>query len=133
MNVGISDPGALLLKMSAAYVFFTHPLSAFANKVKCMLALKNVPHEVRDCDLMNNRPPELFEASSRGLIPVLKVTRGEKDFYLGESFHICKYLDNVFPEPRLYPATEGGDKDVLLESLMDHELEKFTEELAGSI
>ena len=77
-------------------------ISVCAQKVRLVLAEKNVPWENRHIDLKRGEhlTPEFLKINPKGLVPVL-VHDGE---VVIESTLICEYLDDVFPEPPLKPA-----------------------------
>lgn len=106
------------------YFLYDHPLSSWCDRVRFVLHFKNIPYTKQDFDL-SKKPPELFQGSPQGTIPVLRVTRPDRVVYLGESFQICKYLQGQHPHPSLYPLNEDGTVDVLLENLIDLQFNKL--------
>ncbi|XP_069952610.1 pyrimidodiazepine synthase isoform X1 [Cherax quadricarinatus] len=71
----------------------------YAQRTHLVLAAKNIKHEVVYVNL-KNKPEWLFEKNSLGKVPVLQIN----EHCLFESLITCDYLDEVYPEPPLYPA-----------------------------
>lgn len=78
-------------------------ISVCAQKVRLVLAEKRLTWTSRHIDLRRGEhlTPEFLKINPRGLVPVL-VHDGE---VVVESTLICEYLDDVFPEPPLKPAS----------------------------
>lgn len=76
-------------------------ISVCAQKVRLVLAEKDVPWESRHIDLKrgDHLTAEFLRINPRGLVPVL-VHDGE---VIIESTVICEYLDDIFPDPPLKP------------------------------
>ncbi|HEX7043915.1 MAG TPA: glutathione S-transferase [Burkholderiales bacterium] len=73
------------------------PISNYYNKVKLALLEKGIPFEEERC--MTGK--EAIDAGSpMGKVPFLRTERG----IVCESQAICEYLEELQPEPRLYPA-----------------------------
>ncbi|XP_053649938.1 pyrimidodiazepine synthase isoform X2 [Cherax quadricarinatus] len=71
----------------------------YAQRVRIIIAAKNVKHEIVNINL-KSKPDWFFEKNPLGKVPAL-----EKDGALMfESMVICDYLNEAYPEPPLYPA-----------------------------
>ena len=81
-------------------------ISVCAQKVRLVLAEKNQPWENRHIDLKrgDHLQPAFLKINPKGLVPVL-VHDGEVAI---ESTLICEYLDDIFPNPPLKPASALG-------------------------
>ena len=80
---------------------YHHNISVCAQKVRLVLAEKNVPWESRHVDLERGEQltPEYLRIHPKGFVPAI-VHDGN---IVIESTLICEYLDDVFPEPPLKP------------------------------
>lgn len=80
---------------------YNHNLSVCAQKVRIVLAEKNLPWTNHPVGLAKGEQltPEFKRMNPRGLVPVL-VHDGN---VIVESSVICAYLDEAFPEPPLMP------------------------------
>ena len=67
-----------------------------------MLAEKDVPHDTIEIDL-RDRPAWLYEKNPAGKVPVLE----EDGWVLPESAVIAEFLNERYPEPRLWPEDPG--------------------------
>ncbi|WP_354700974.1 Protein LigF [Paraconexibacter sp. AEG42_29] len=76
--------------------------SPFAGKVRVALAEKGVDYELLEIHPVK-RPPRLRELNPVGRVPVLEAP----GVVLRESAVICEYLEEVYPEPPLWPADPG--------------------------
>jgi glutathione S-transferase len=74
-----------------------YPVSNYFNIVRAALLEKRIP-----CEIVPSRAgqdPEVLAKSAMGKIPVLETAEG----WLAETIAILEYLEDVFPEPNLYP------------------------------
>ena len=71
----------------------------YCARVRIALAEKGIEYETVEIDL-SDRPSWLYEKNPLGRVPVLE----EDDFVLPESAVINEYLEERYPEPRLWPA-----------------------------
>lgn len=74
-------------------------LSPFAGKVRVAFAEKGVEVELIEID-PRHRPPRLRELNPANRVPVLEVD----GHAIRESSAICDWLDDVHPDPPLWPA-----------------------------
>lgn len=74
--------------------------SPFAAKVRIALAEKGVDHELLEIH-PTKRPGRLRELNPLGRVPVFELPGGAA---LRESSVICEYLEEVHPEPPLWPV-----------------------------
>lgn len=72
--------------------------SPYARKVRIVAHEKHLPLEVIAV-VANDDPPELHKANPVGKVPTLVV---DETTSLGESGHICAYLESLKPEPTLF-------------------------------
>ena len=81
---------------------YTHPMSPCSQKVRIVLAEKNLPWTKHDVDLPGkaNLTPEYLAMNPLGVVPTL-VEDGKPVI---ESSIICEYLEDRYPEPPLKPA-----------------------------
>jgi glutathione S-transferase len=84
---------------------FHHNISVCAQKVRLVLAEKNVPWEGRHVDLEKGEhlKPEYLRIHPKGYVPALV----HDGYTIIESTLICEYLDDVFPDPPLKPEHPG--------------------------
>lgn len=79
--------------------------SSAAYRVRIGLNLKGLPYDIMPVHLLRNggeqRTPEFREANPQGLVPVLQ--HGQRT--LRQSMAILEYLDEMWPERPLLPAT----------------------------
>jgi glutathione S-transferase len=81
---------------------YSHPMSPCSQKVRIVLAEKNLPWEKIDLDLPGkaNLAPAYLKLNPTGVVPTL-VEDGKAVI---ESSIICEYLEDRFPELRLRPT-----------------------------
>ena len=82
---------------------FHFPLSPFSAKVRMALYEKGLSFETVEIPTAKSgileKPPELFEINPRGEVPALV----DDDVRLYDSTVILEYLEDRYPDPRLYP------------------------------
>src|SRR5260370_32018255 len=81
-------------------------------RVRVFLAEKgisNVPFEQVNLATADNRKPEFLKINPMGGIPVLELDDGT---HIAESVAICRYFEDLKPEPRLM-AVDAKDKTVV--------------------
>ena len=85
---------------------YHHNISVCAQKVRLVLAEKNVPWESRHVDLERGEQltPEYLRIHPKGFVPAI-VHDGN---IVIESTLICEYLDDAFPEPPLKPKEHAA-------------------------
>jgi glutathione S-transferase len=85
---------------------YHHNISVCAQKVRIVLAEKNVPWEGRHLNLESGEhlKPEYLRIHPKGFVPALV----HDDYTIIESTLICEYLDDVFPDPPLKPKHPGA-------------------------
>jgi len=72
----------------------------FAQRSRMVLALKDVPFELTEIDITKPRPDWFLALNPVGQVPVIR----HAGRVLNESSVINEYLEEVFPEPRVFPA-----------------------------
>ncbi|XP_039217597.1 glutathione S-transferase omega-1-like isoform X2 [Crotalus tigris] len=85
----------------------------FAQRTRLVLKAKGINHEIVNINL-RNKPEWFFEKNPLGLVPVLETSKGQ---LISESPITCEYLDEAYPENKLYPADpyEKAYQKMLLE------------------
>src|SRR5579862_9959540 len=83
-------------------LLYDHPSSPCARRVRIALVEKELHWDTQLIDLsrLEQRRPEYLRLNPNGFVPTL--AHGEREIY--ESNVITEYLDDVFPEPPLYPS-----------------------------
>lgn len=84
---------------------YSGPLSLFTGKVRIALAEKNLPYELIPVpfsrqDGYSPKLPDMLAINPKGEVPVLI----DDDLAIYDSTIILEYLDERYPEPRLYPT-----------------------------
>jgi glutathione S-transferase len=74
-------------------------LSPYVRKVVLVLEHKRIPYEQDPLSPVVNPSAEFLRISPLRKIPVLR----DGDFVLPDSSVICRYLEDAYPEPALYP------------------------------
>jgi stringent starvation protein A len=74
----------------------------YCARVRIALAEKGIEYETVEIDL-DDRPAWIYEKNPLGRVPVLE----EDVFVLAESAVINEYLEERYPEPRLWPPDAG--------------------------
>ncbi|KAK4327183.1 hypothetical protein Pmani_002330 [Petrolisthes manimaculis] len=78
---------------------YTNKYCPFAQRAHLILAVKQVQHEFVLVNL-KSKPEWLFEKNPLGKVPVLELD-GQ---LLNESLMVCDCLEEMFPDPPLYPS-----------------------------
>lgn len=90
--------------------------SPYARKVRIVAHEKNIPLELIPVVAADD-PPELHKANAIGKVPTLVLKNGSA---LGESGHICIYLESLKAEPKVHSTDPGIlRRDALAIGLMD--------------
>lgn len=77
------------------------PLSPFSRKVRLALSEKRLPFELR-VERVWDRRQEFLELNPAGTVPVLLEENG---FAIADSYAICEYLDEAYPDTTLFGRT----------------------------
>ena len=91
-------------------------------RVRIFLAEKRarVPVEEFELEAGTHRQPEFLKRNPLGLLPVLELDTGET---ISESVAICRYFDELIPEPPLFGRSSRERVDVEMWTRhMEHEL-----------
>jgi glutathione S-transferase len=96
----------------AAMKLYHHPLSTFARRIRMQLMEKGVSIDEQLVDMVKaeHKAPVYRALNPYGRVPVLC----DGDFVLYESSAIMDYLESVFPEPPLLPASPQGRASVAM-------------------
>jgi glutathione S-transferase len=84
------------------------PLSPFCRKVRLALAEKRIPFELR-VERVWERRPEFESMNPACTVPVLLEENG---FAVSDSYAICEYLDEAYPDVSLFGRTIGERAEV---------------------
>lgn len=107
---------------------YGNALSPYVRKVMLVLAHKGIPYENDPLSPLLNPSAEFLAISPLRKIPVLR----DGDFVLPDSSVICRYLEDVQPEPALYPRdVRARALACWLEELADTKLTECLAALAG--
>jgi glutathione S-transferase len=92
--------------MAEALTLYDAPGSPCARRVRAVLLEKGLAWTTRVLDLtrMEQKRPEYLALNPNGVVPTL--VHGDRVLY--ESNVITEYLDDVFPDPPLYPRDPWG-------------------------
>lgn len=74
----------------------------YAQRVHLALEAKKIPYDTINIDL-GDKPEWLFEANPLGKVPCLQLLDKPGAPFVYESLLIAEYLDEAYPEPKLYP------------------------------
>ena len=85
-----------------ARLFQFHP-SPFCAKVRKILDYKGVEYEIFEVDYLERK--ELLTASGQIIVPALLLDGGET---IADSDHIAARLEELFPEPTIFPPGQRG-------------------------
>ena len=86
--------------MSDEVEIYSIAVCPFAQRTRMVLTLKGVAFRLTEIDITRPRPDWFMAMNPLGQVPVIR-HRGQ---VLNESSVINEYLEEVFPEPRLFPA-----------------------------
>ena len=101
-------------------ILYEHPLSPFARKVKITLFEKGLDFERRTLSQQDFESREFTEKSPRREVPALV----DGELTIVDSTIICEYLEERYPEPRLYPSSAPERaRSRMLEELADTQFE----------
>ncbi|MBC9178552.1 FtsZ-binding protein FzlA [Pseudoroseomonas ludipueritiae] len=89
-------------------ILYHLPLSPYARKVRLVLNEKRIPFELR-VERVWERRDEFMEMNPAGTVPVLTEENG---LVLADSYAICEYLDEAYPELPLLGRTLGERAEV---------------------
>ncbi|MDB5370175.1 MAG: glutathione S-transferase [Roseomonas sp.] len=89
-------------------ILYHLPLSPFARKVRLALNEKRIPFELR-IERVWERREEFLEMNPACTVPVLTEENG---LVLADSYAICEYLDEAYPEMPLLGRTLGERAEV---------------------
>jgi hypothetical protein len=94
----------------AVRILYHLPLSPYARKVRLALAEKRIPFDLR-VERVWERRQEFLEINPAGTVPVLQEENG---FCVIDSYAICEYLDEAYPDMpllgRAKPAIRKADE-----------------------
>ena len=82
-------------------ILYHLPLSPFARKVRLALAEKRIPFELR-VERVWDRRPEFLDMNPACTVPVLQEPTG---LAIADSYAICEYLDEAYPDGGLLGRT----------------------------
>lgn len=74
----------------------------FAHRVHLVLNAKNIPYHVAYIDL-TEKPEWYSKLNPNGKVPAIQLVNEPNEPFLAESMVIAEYLDEKYPQPKLYP------------------------------
>lgn len=86
--------------MTAEVEIYSIAVCPFAQRTRMVLTLKGVPFRLTEIDITKPRPDWFLAMNPLGQVPVIR----HCGRVLNESSVINEYLEEVFPEPRVFPA-----------------------------
>jgi glutathione S-transferase len=89
-------------------ILYQLPLSPASRKVRLVLGEKRIPFELR-AERVWERREEFLALNPAGTVPVLAEENG---LVLADSYAICEYLDEAYPEVQLLGRTLGERAEV---------------------
>ncbi|WP_419897842.1 FtsZ-binding protein FzlA [Roseomonas sp. USHLN139] len=89
-------------------ILYHQPLCPYSRKVRLVLSEKRIPFEVR-IERVWERREEFLEMNPSGTVPVLVEENG---LILADSYAICEYLDEAYPDLPLMGRTLGERAEV---------------------
>ncbi|MDJ0387028.1 glutathione S-transferase family protein [Roseomonas sp. E05] len=108
-------------------ILYHLPLSPYARKVRLVLSEKRIPFELR-IERVWERREEFLELNAACTVPVLVEENG---LVLADSYPICEYLDEAYPDVPLLGRTLGERAEVRrLVAWFDG---KFAREVTGNL
>src|SRR5579872_1011723 len=101
---GTVSPGPERIRQGVNMKLYDYKMAPNPRRVRIFLAEKGiqVPDEQIDLAKAQNRTPEFLKINPFGGVPVLQLDDGT---LLAETVAICRYFEEIHPEPRLM----GGD------------------------
>ena len=98
---------------------YNSPTAPNPRRVRVFLAEKGIQVPYEDVDIVTsvNRGPEFRAKNPRGLLPVLELDDGS---YIAESVAICRYFEEIQPDPPLFGV---GAKDRALVEMWNRRME----------
>lgn len=73
----------------------------FAQRTRILLKLKGVPFQLTEIDITKPRPDWFLKLNPLGQVPVIE----HRDIVLNESSVINEYLEEIFPQPAVFPSS----------------------------
>ncbi|MFC3125621.1 glutathione S-transferase family protein [Pseudoroseomonas globiformis] len=89
-------------------ILYHLPLSPASRKVRLVLSEKRIPYEMR-LERVWDRRAEFLDLNPAGTVPVLAEENG---LVLADSYAICEYLDEAYPEVQLLGRTLGERAEI---------------------
>ncbi|EGW13751.1 Glutathione S-transferase omega-1 [Cricetulus griseus] len=96
LGKGSSPPGPVPEGLIRVYSMRFCP---FAQRALMVLKAKGIRHEIVNINL-KNKPEWFLKKNPTGLVPVLEDSKGR---LISESVIICEYLDEAYPDKKLFP------------------------------
>ena len=93
--------------MTAAMLLYHDPRAPNPRRVRIFLAEKGVAYDTIEVSIAaaEHQKPEFRKKNPLALLPVLELGDGK---VLRESMAICRYLEELYPEPNLFGADAVG-------------------------
>lgn len=101
------DPNSQPTSSRSEMTLYSYFRSSASYRVRIALALKNIPYNYEPVHLVkdggHNHREEYLRLNPRGELPTL-VDHSAGDFVLSQSMAILQYLDDRFPETKIFPT-----------------------------
>lgn len=81
---------------------FSMRFCPYAQRAHLVLEAKQIPYHTYNINLVN-KPEWFFKYSPSGQTPALGLTNEQGNPFIGESLIVADYLDEKYPERKLYP------------------------------
>jgi glutathione S-transferase len=103
--------------------FYDCTMAPSPRRVRIFLAEKGVKVDTVQVDLMNgeNLKPEFHKINPRGVVPVLQLDDGT---CIDETYAICRYIEDVYPDPPLM-GTDAKSRAVIASRSLNIEWDGF--------
>lgn len=99
-----------------AFTIYGPTFSTYVRTVQLTLAEKKLDFTVEDVNFLQGMPPEHFTRHPFGKVPAID----DNGVKLYETFAICRYIDEKYPEPALQPkAVEDRAKMTQVINILD--------------
>ena len=87
--------------MAPPLKLYNHSLAPNPRRVRIFAAEKGIELALEEVDILagQSRTPEFLGKNSSGAVPVLELDDGS---YLSESVAICRYFEELYPDPPLF-------------------------------
>lgn len=112
-NIGSSQPH---IPNDGKLVLYSMRFCPFSHRVHLVLNAKNIPYHVVYINV-RDKPEWYAKVNPNGKVPALQLTHQTDSPILVESLLICEYLDETYPDVKLFPTNpvEKSDTRIWIE------------------